>query len=130
MELFIGGRSQGKFNYVRNIHPEISLILDGENMDLDEKALENIKEPFILNHFHVLVKRLLEEDIDAYDFTEKLINLSPNSVIISNEIGNGIVPIEKSERTWRETTGRLQCMMAARADTVVRVYCGLGEKIK
>lgn len=130
MEFFIGGRSQGKLNYVRNIHPEISLILDGENMDLDEKALENIKEPFILNHFHILVKRLLEEEIDAYAFAERLINFCPNCIIISDEIGNGIVPMEKSERTWRETTGRLQCMLAAHSDTVVRVYCGLGEKIK
>lgn len=130
MELFLGGRSQGKLNYVRNIHPEIALVLDGENMDLDANSLENIKEPFILNHFHILVKRLLEEETDAYDFTEKLINLSPNSVIISDEIGNGIVPMEKSERAWRETTGRLQCMIATHADTVERVYCGLGEKIK
>ena len=51
-------------------------------------------------------------------------------MIISDEIGNGIVPIDAFERAYRETTGRILIELADRADEVVRVICGIQQRIK
>lgn len=37
---------------------------------------------------------------------------------------------KKNERIYREKTGRLQCMLAQKADEVIRVICGVGQRIK
>ena len=47
-----------------------------------------------------------------------------------NDVGSGIVPMEKSERVYRENVGRAGCYIAKRADVVVRVSCGCGMEIK
>ena len=51
-------------------------------------------------------------------------------MIISDEIGNGIVPVDAFERDYRERTGRMLITLASQADEVVRVICGIGQKIK
>ena len=50
----------------------------------------------------------------------------PDCILICDEIGNGIVPMEAEERTYRERTGRILEQLAAQADEVVRVVCGIG----
>ena len=47
-----------------------------------------------------------------------------------DEVGNGIVPIDFLEREYRERTGRILVKLANQADEVVRVICGIGQKIK
>ena len=46
-------------------------------------------------------------------------------VVIATEVGGGVVPVDQAERAGREAAGRLACLLARRADTVVRVFCGL-----
>ena len=41
-----------------------------------------------------------------------------------------IVPLDRSERTWREASGRLLSSLAAQADTVTRIFCGLPLEVK
>ena len=48
----------------------------------------------------------------------------------ATELGGGLVPIERAEREKREAAGRLACLLAERANTVVRVCCGLGQVLK
>lgn len=62
---------------------------------------------------------------------EKLADsLSEKTVVISTETGGGVVPMDENERMDREAAGRLSIMLAGRADTVVRVVCGIGTVIK
>ena len=56
--------------------------------------------------------------------------LAKKRVVIATEIGGGVVPVEAEARQKREQAGRLACMLAARADTVIRVCCGLPELLK
>lgn len=56
--------------------------------------------------------------------------LAQKEIVIATEIGGGLVPIDPAARERREAAGRLACLLAARADTVVRVYCGLGQVLK
>ncbi|MBR3560864.1 MAG: bifunctional adenosylcobinamide kinase/adenosylcobinamide-phosphate guanylyltransferase [Oscillospiraceae bacterium] len=56
--------------------------------------------------------------------------LADKDVVIATEVGGGIVPVDAAERTARERAGRLNCLLAERADTVVRVFCGIPMVIK
>lgn len=56
--------------------------------------------------------------------------LAEKRVVIAAELGGGVVPTDAGERLRREQAGRLACLLAARADTVIRVFCGLPELLK
>lgn len=56
--------------------------------------------------------------------------LSQKKVIIATEVGGGIVPITDKERAAREAAGRLACLLAKKADTVIRVFCGIPTVLK
>ena len=51
-------------------------------------------------------------------------------VAAATEIGGGIVPIEAEQRAAREAAGRLACLLAARADIVVEMFCGIPTALK
>ena len=51
-------------------------------------------------------------------------------VVISTETGSGVVPVDAAERAAREAAGRLACLLADRADIVVRVFCGIPMALK
>ena len=56
--------------------------------------------------------------------------LAQKEIVIATEVGGGVVPVDPAERAAREAAGRLACLLAARADTVVRVCCGLPQLLK
>ena len=56
--------------------------------------------------------------------------LAEREVVIACELGGGVVPVEPELRAWREAAGRLSCLLAKRADVVVRICCGLPQVLK
>ncbi len=56
--------------------------------------------------------------------------LAKKEIVIATETGGGLVPLDAEERSRREASGRLACLLAARADTVIRVCCGLPQLLK
>ena len=71
--------------------------------------------------------RLLDMPLEEIgDFLERY----GECAIICDEIGNGIVPGDRFEREYRERTGRILIDLAARAERVERVICGIGQRIK
>ena len=56
--------------------------------------------------------------------------LSEKDIVSATEIGGGVVPIDRNERLHREAAGRLACLLAEKADTVIRVCCGLPQLLK
>ena len=56
--------------------------------------------------------------------------LSGHEVVIATELGGGVVPADAQERAAREAAGRLSCLLAQRAERVVRVFCGLPMVLK
>jgi adenosylcobinamide kinase/adenosylcobinamide-phosphate guanylyltransferase len=51
-------------------------------------------------------------------------------VIVSNEVGQGIVPDNAMARQFREAQGRLNIALAAEADLAVQVIAGLPQVLK
>ena len=56
--------------------------------------------------------------------------LARYAVVIATEVGGGVVPVDPEERAAREAAGRLACLLAQRADAVVRVFCGIPVVLK
>ena len=123
MILIIGGAYQGKTEYACSLG--ISDICDGASEDI-----YRVWEHSAVNNFQILVKRQLERGLDPLEEAEKLFDKNPDIVIISTEIGCGIVPMEKSERVWREAVGKTGCFFAQKSSRVVRVICGIPTIIR
>ena len=51
-------------------------------------------------------------------------------IILATEVGGGVVPMEAQQRAAREAAGRLACLLAARADCVVQMFCGIPTVLK
>ena len=69
-------------------------------------------------------------DRAVWDVQELADRLAEQDAVIATDIGGGVVPIDAGEREAREAAGRLSCLLAQRADRVVRVFCGLPLVLK
>lgn len=125
MIMIIGGQFQGKTSYALSLGIKKEDIRSGSDISLDVPC--NI---VCISDFQIFIKRLCEGGLDPMKKTAELIEKNPDIVIISTEIGNGVIPIEKSDRIWRESTGRACCFLAANAEKVVRMVCGIPTIIK
>ena len=83
-----------------------------------------------IDHFEELTKQILKEGKDVQAFARELLEKNPEVIVVCNEIGYGIHPLEREERLWREQTGRALCILANGAESVTRVSCGIGQRIK
>ena len=119
-------------NYVlQHMTDENYQIYDGVFPDEGELFNRSKKnEILIVNHFHNWVNKELKENRNPEKELEAFLKKGVRCVIISDEIGNGIVPVDAFERDYRERTGRMLITLASQADEVVRVICGIGQKIK
>ena len=100
MILIIGGAYQGKAAFAESLFPKIRWA-DGESCDL-----EDLYECQGILRFHAYIRRMLEKGQDVDDLAEKLMRRNPGAVVITDEIGYGIVPAEAFLREYREAAGR------------------------
>ena len=83
----------------------------------------------ILKFHHYLERRMAAGEPVA-DLAEILYQENPELVIVTDEIGCGIVPMDPFQREVREQTGRVCTALAGKASRVHRVICGVGTVIK
>ena len=67
---------------------------------------------------------------DWKKMAEVIYTAGPHRILVTDEIGYGIVPVDPFEREYREETGRICCLLAERSEEVWRVCCGLGTRLK
>ena len=103
MILIIGGSSSGKHDYARSLGYK------------DNEISQN-------------VWKLIRENPTGHD--ELLRSLREMPVVICDEVGSGIVPMERHEREARDACGRLCITLAAEAERVVRMVCGIATVLK
>lgn len=102
--LYIGGAAQGKLALAKMNHP------DG----------------VFMKNLHELVRETMEQGGDPAG----LLAQARGKIVLCDEVGCGVVPLEKAQRDWREAVGRLCCEIAREAELVVRVTAGLPQVIK
>ena len=130
MKLIIGGTAQGKLEYaLSKYNVKRNMVWDGRLPD-ETDNIERKEEPVIINHFHHWVKERIMSGGCPEDEIMSFLDCHKDCIIICDEIGNGIVPMEPFEREYRERVGRILVGLAKRAEEVERVLCGIGQKIK
>ena len=126
MILITGGAFQGKKAYaMKTFSLEESAAADGRSCSWEE-----IYTAGGILHFHEYIRRSLEEGRELKTLAEDLARRNPEAVIVVNELGSGVVPVDAFDRSYRETTGRICCELAKKAREVHRVVCGIGMVIK
>ena len=103
-----GPKFSGKREYIKS-----ALNLSDE--EFAERAVWNVEE--LVSEKAVTLEAIADE-------------LALKEIVIADEIGCGLVPLDASEREKRERAGRLACMLAERADTVIRVVCGCPQILR
>lgn len=127
MKLVIGGCAQGKLDHVRrSCGAEAVPVWDGELPETGGAP----EGRMIVDHLHRWVKRRITEGGCPEEELRRFVDAHPDSIIICDETGNGIVPADPVERECRERTGRILVELAKRAEEVERVICGIGQRIK
>jgi adenosylcobinamide kinase/adenosylcobinamide-phosphate guanylyltransferase len=124
MKLVIGGAYQGKLSYASEKYG-ITEWTDGRSCSFDDIFCCSG-----IHHFHEYVRRALEEDRDLTELDRELEEKNKELVIVSNELGYGVVPVDAFDRRFREAHGRICCRLAAASDEVSRVICGIGTVIR
>jgi adenosylcobinamide kinase / adenosylcobinamide-phosphate guanylyltransferase len=73
-------------------------------------------------------------DIDVFDATAKMLHAiratRARVVIVSNELGLGLVPATKAVRAFRDLAGKVNQQVAAEADEVYLTISGLPMRVK
>lgn len=133
MQMVIGGSCQGKTAYAM----KLTGLSEEEFIDGADCPEDCIWTARAVKHLHLYIRRFLSaaEEPDraqcrAEEFAEKLFMANPGLVIVTDEIGYGIIPADPADREWREMTGRVCTALAARSERVDRVVCGIGMRLK
>ena len=124
MKMIIGGAFQGKAALAEKRYPGLNWV-SGEETDWE--ALKSAEG--ILN-FHAFIRKEMQKEKDVSELAEQLIRCNPDVILVSEEVGYGVVPIDAFDRAYREAVGRICTKLAAYSSEVTRVVCGIGMVIK
>jgi adenosyl cobinamide kinase/adenosyl cobinamide phosphate guanylyltransferase len=113
MVLIVGGEGSGKRTFAQSMGYTPAEMADGV---VDERPVV----------FHL--ERMVFADPESID--DLLTQLVRKEVVICNEVGSGVMPVDWKERAGREATGRLCVRLAKQAECVVRMVSGLPTVIK
>ena len=128
MVLIIGGAYQGKLDYAKEQYG----LTDDDVFTCEETSTAVGFDEKIVDHFERYVLALIK----AGQVPEKAVGMQlranryKDRIIICDDISQGLVPMDKTERAWREGVGRTMVKVSEQADKVVRVFCGIPEILK
>jgi adenosylcobinamide kinase/adenosylcobinamide-phosphate guanylyltransferase len=128
MILIIGGAWQGKLDFAMELAGE-----KGMKKQVAEGTIDSFDAAVnypIIHDFHEYIKRILKDGTSIEDFISKLEKDNPEVIIITNEMGCGIVPMNYEDRLWREEAGRASVRIAKSSKEVYRLVCGIATRIK
>lgn len=119
MNLIIGGVYQGKLTYAMEtfgVKPEEVFRCTAEPVLEPSKRCVYGFEQYLL----ACLRAGKEPETD----------FPPDAVVICQDLFCGVVPTDPEERQWRELAGRTLTRLAAQADSVTRIFCGLPQRLK
>ncbi len=124
MILIIGGAYQGKLSYARKafaLKDEDIFTCEGTKIDFSKRCVRRLEEfTFACLQAGIDPKAYLEENRAEWE----------NSILICRDIFCGVVPVDPEVREWRQVTGRLCQYLTGEAEEVIRIFCGLEQKLK
>ena len=122
MKLIIGGAFQGKRDFAMHtlgIPEEEMFTCSGAEIDFSKTCIDRLEE---------YIYACLQKNTDPLEGLKKA-DLR-DKVLICMDMSCGVVPLGADMRQWRQTTGLVCQYLAARADSVHRIFCGLEQRLK
>ncbi|MBR0464056.1 MAG: bifunctional adenosylcobinamide kinase/adenosylcobinamide-phosphate guanylyltransferase [Clostridia bacterium] len=108
----------------------MKLYIGGAYQGQTELAVQENPDAEVLTDFHEMVREALRRGEEPRAFAVSICEVKPDAVVVCNEVGAGVVPIDAGERAFREAVGRALCVVAQNAESVTRCVCGIGVRIK
>lgn len=133
MKLYLGGMAQGKLELAQKENEEVKLENLKESNHICDCSICTKEEIFyrkFIYGFHIYIKRFIQTQEQGEACIKELLMKNPECIIISDDVGCGVVPIQKQEREYRELVGRIVCQLADYAEIVKRVMAGIAVQIK
>lgn len=130
MILVFGGAYQGKLEYALDkfdmtAEDVYRCSRDGE-MDLSKTVIYGLEE-FV---YWCTENGAEAKEVLAGRFTSNELQPYADKIFIANDVSQGLVPMDATDRAFREMMGRTLLYLAKEADEVHRVFCGIGQRLK
>lgn len=135
MYVILGGAHNGKRAYVETRIaqlPEKKLIVCEGQLPKLEEVSENHR--YIISDFEQIVLPYLHEPEEhvAQQIFGQIEQIAAHAEVfcICTDTSRGVVPLEKNARQLRDTCGRLYQKLCNEAQTVIRVWYGIPQRLK
>jgi adenosylcobinamide kinase / adenosylcobinamide-phosphate guanylyltransferase len=143
MQLVVGGAYSGKRKFVKGEFPDCQWLSAYENESLTQwkQIYEAGDSPIVLEGWEAWIRQVWEQTKEL-DFVKKYFETiidemqwmeeerKQSFVLIMLEMGRGVVPIDRNERAWRDLSGWVSQMAAAKSETVHYCWHGLSRQLK
>jgi len=113
------------------------LIEEAKDVSLVLSKLKGKYEVVLIDCLGLLISNLLESGLENKAIErriEKLINailkVNFTTILVSNEVGNGLVPANPLARRFQNILGLANQMMAKKADEVIFMQSGIPVRLK
>ena len=124
MILIIGGAYQGKTAYAK----ERFGLEDDDIFDLSTGMPDKPYPCF--RRLECLTKAEYNKGSSAEEIAKMIRSFASDPILISREVGCGIVPMDRDSRAWRELHGKVLQLLAKEADSVIRIFYTIPEVLK
>lgn len=143
--LVVGGEFQGKQDWSKKHWPirnEINMIDSEQNCNgssdiekcgynlyfyIDQWILLKVEEHSIFLSDKIEMEQKLYK---LWELFECEFQIEEHSIFLMNEIGCGIVPLEKKDRIYRELSGRFMCQLAKKVEQLYQIVAGYEIRLK
>ncbi len=122
----------------RNSRPkQWKLVEEGRDISAILPALKDRYEVVLIDCLGLLVSNLLADDLTDDEIekrikklVEAILKIDVTTIVVSNEVGSGIVPMNALARRFRDLLGLSNQMIAKKADEVIFMRAGIPVRIK
>ena len=126
MKLILGGYANGRTAYAMQNYQ----LTESDCFDAAAEPLARWNGQRLIPHAEQLVNPWLEQGKEPCTEILPWLERWQNAVLITQEVGCGLVPVTPQQRQLREAVGHFNRLLAECAETVERVCCGLGMQLK
>lgn len=153
MHLIFGGSYQGQLEYAKGLlsaeagtdtaaspncdASKIYTFPSSDDCQTPEECLAMLdpakaigEQVVIVDHLERFVYACAAEGRDAVAYVKSHPELFEGRYVLADDVSQGVVPLDQTERAWREMNGRVLAYLATQAESVTRVFCGLPQRIK
>jgi adenosylcobinamide kinase / adenosylcobinamide-phosphate guanylyltransferase len=120
---------------VNHIGKEIEAVIDDEELviiDCITMLVNDLFNKYSEDQFDILEDSVLEKEVtsEISELIDSMQKIEASFILVSNEVGLGIVPDSRIGRLYRDILGRANQMLAQSSDEVYLMVAGIPLRVK